>query len=108
MTDEQFAARYGALAHAVQSGAAQEQALDDAAVRTGNRSATGVPHSPKMLRTGINMAMVEGGALAQLLIGKGVITMEEYRTALLIGLEREVEEYERRLSVRIGVPVTLG
>jgi hypothetical protein len=34
--------------------------------------------------------------------------MEEYRTALLIGLEREVEEYERRLSVRIGVPVTLG
>lgn len=103
-----FQERYQALAHAVQTGAAQECALDDEAVAFNMRTASSMPHSPKMLRTGVNMALVEGGALAQLLMDKGVITAEEYQGALIASLEAEVARYEARLSKRMGIEVRLA
>lgn len=55
---------------------------------------------PKHLRTGINAAMVEHGALVGLLIEKGVITIEEYYKALADKMEAEVESY--RATVPFG------
>lgn len=92
--------RYLAAAHAVQAGVAMEL-NDDPPSRSG--SAT----SPKMLRTGINLAMVEHGALVRLLIKKGLITNEEYMAELVTGVEDEQRQYEERLSRRFGSKITL-
>ena len=65
-------------------------------------------HEPKHLRTGINLAMVEHSALAQLLIEKGVIDEDDYLLALARVMEAEQALYEKRLSEKLGVKVTLG
>lgn len=87
--------RYLAAAHAVQAGV-QMELNDDPPTRSGSAA------SPKMLRTGINLAMVEHGALARLLIKKGIITNEEYMEELVAGVEDEQRQYEERLSKRFG------
>jgi hypothetical protein len=87
--------RYLAAAHAVQAGV-QVELNDDPPSRSGSAA------SPKMLRTGINLAMVEHGALVRLLIAKGLITNEEYMTELVAGVEDEQRQYEERLSSRFG------
>lgn len=92
--------RIAAAAHAVQAGVAMEMNDDPP-------SNSASPVSPKMLRTGVNMAMVEHGALARLLIAKGVITDAEYMEALAEGMEAEQRMYEERLSVRFGAKITL-
>jgi hypothetical protein len=52
--------------------------------------------------------MVEHGALVKLLVDKGIITIEEYRTALVEGAEAEAKRYEVWLTSRYGgKPVTL-
>lgn len=91
-----FASRYGALAHALQSGvkAAQEAKID--------------VDDFKHLRVGVNMAMIERAAIVQLLLQKGIITQEEYETALLEWLEKEVAGYEALLSRHYGANITLG
>ena len=63
--------------------------------------------SPKMLRTGVNLAMVEHGALVRLLIAKGLFTEEEYFEELVKGVEDEKRLYEERLSARFGGKITL-
>lgn len=105
MDAAEFAVRYPKLAHALQSGVAATISLDenDTSVSLTSRS-----HSGKMLRTGINMAMLEQGAMWKLLLDKGVITEDEMRQALVDALEREVAEYEVTLTKRMGRPVTLG
>lgn len=92
--------RYEAAAHAVQAGVGMEM-NDDPPSRSG--SAT----SPKMLRTGVNMAMVGNGALVRLLIAKGVFTEDEYFEELVNGVEAEHAAYEERLSARFGATVKL-
>ena len=87
--------RIAAAAHAVQSGVAVE-------MNDNPPSNSASPVSPKMLRTGVNMAMVEHGALVRLLIAKGVITDEEYMEELAKGLEDEKRAYEERISQRMG------
>jgi hypothetical protein len=88
--------RYASAMHAVQSGVATE-------IELGISSGT----SPKHLRVGINSAMVDTGALATLLVKKGVITEEEHLEALAESAEREKASYEERLTERLGRPVTL-
>jgi len=90
--------RYAAAAHAMQSGVAMEMFLPD------RQSAT----EPKHLRVGVNSALVDSAALAELLIRKGVITEEEYFEALAEGMEREQRKYEKRLSEHYGRRITLG
>lgn len=92
--------RYHVAAHAVQAGVAMEMNDDPP-------SHSGSPVSPKMLRVGVNMAMVEHGALARLLIKKGLITNEEYMTELVAGVEDEQRAYEERLSARYGGKIEL-
>lgn len=86
MTDEEFLAEYRRLGHAIQSGVALDHAR-------GGQDGAG-----KHLRTGLNMVMCDTASLAGLLIAKGVITREEYQTAVLAGLEEEKARYEAALG----------
>jgi len=95
-TRDDLERRYHAAAHAVQAGVAMELADDE---RHGN---TNPSTSPKQLRTGINMAMIEHGALVRVLIAKGLFTEEEYFEELVRGVEDEQRAYEERLSARYG------
>lgn len=92
---EDLALRIARAAHAVQAGV-QMELNDDPPTRSGSAC------SPKMLRTGVNMAMIESGVLAKLLITKGVFTEEEYLEALAEGTEAEQRLYEERLTQRFG------
>jgi transcription termination factor NusB len=87
--------RYEAAAHAVQAGV-QMELNDDPPSRSGSAV------SPKMLRTGLNLAMVEHGALVRVLISKGLFTEEEYFEELVKGVEDEKRLYEERLTQRFG------
>lgn len=78
--------RYLQAAHAMQTGVALEHAR-------GSDDAT-----PKHLRVGINSALVNDAALVRLLIDKGVLTLAEYERAVADQMEREVADYEARLS----------
>jgi hypothetical protein len=49
--------------------------------------------TPKHLRVGIDTAKADHGALAELLIRKGVITEEEYLRSIAEGQEREARRY---------------
>jgi transcription termination factor NusB len=87
--------RYEVAAHAVQAGVAME--MNDAPPHI-SQSAV----SPKMLRTGVNLAMVSHGALVRVLIAKGVFTEKEYFEELVKGVEAEKAAYEERLTQRFG------
>lgn len=90
---DKLKARYYALAHAVQSG-------------VGLRIQTDLKHAnPKHLRTGLNMAMCEHGALMQVLLEKGVVTEEEYYTAVMEMLEKEIESYQKWTEKNLGMKV---
>lgn len=62
---------------------------------------------PKHLRVGINSALTESAALARLLVKKGVITEEEYFTAIVDGAERELASYEAKYEKKFGKKVIL-
>lgn len=57
---------------------------------------------PKHLRVGIDLSKSDQGALATLLIEKGVFTLEEYVAAIADGVEREKEMREKELRVKLG------
>jgi hypothetical protein len=94
-TEEQNA-RILQLSHAVQSGVSWDHS-------TGSDDG-----NPKFLRVGVNMALVETGAIGRLLVEKGIVTRDEYANALIEGLEKEVAMYERRLEEKLGKKVGLG
>jgi hypothetical protein len=87
--------RWMDASHAMQSGVAMEMNYKPE------------PTDPKHLRTGINAAMVDHGALVRLLINKGIITEEEYLDAIADAMEEEVKRYERHLSELIGGNIKL-
>ena len=91
-----FAEENYRLGHAIQSGVKFE-------IEAGITDS----HSPKHLRTGVNLALCGEAALTDLLIKKGIITEEEYFDSQVEGMKREVAEYEARLSAHFGKPVTL-
>lgn len=62
---------------------------------------------PRVLRTGINSAMMQAGALAHLLMEKGVITKLEWFSALADMAEYEVKTYEEEISQILGTKITL-
>jgi hypothetical protein len=72
-------------------------------VETGTKSA-----SPKHLRVGINSAMIDTGAIARLLIKKGVFTEQEFDESLEVLANEEVASYEKLLSEKLAAKVTLG
>jgi hypothetical protein len=82
--------RYRAAAHAMQSGVAMK--MNFAPGET----------TPKHLRVGINSAMSDQGALARLLIAKGVFTEDEYLEAVADGMEAEAASYEHQLREHFG------
>lgn len=81
--------------HAIQSGVAWRMGID--------RAETDGKH----LRVGVNVAMVEHGALALLLIRKGIITELEYLEAVAEGLEAEKARYEAYLTKATGAEIDL-
>ncbi|QLE42242.1 hypothetical protein FD723_18660 [Nostoc sp. C052] len=81
---------YHALAHAMQSGVAMKMNYEPGET------------TPKHLRVGVNSTMVETGALAALLIAKGVFTEEEYYQALVQSMQNEVNLYKEWLRERLG------
>jgi hypothetical protein len=99
--------RYLAAAHAVQTAVATTIGLDTQFAPTGVVPDTSCA-SPKHLRTGLDLRAVDHGALARLLIAKGVFTEEEYVAALAEGAEQEARTWSERLSKRLGKPVTLA
>ena len=94
-TEEQKRA-YLALAHAIQTGVAHS-------LGHGSNEA-----SPKHLRTGLNMVMVDVGALIALLVEAGVFTAAEFAEKQQELLEAEKAKYEEQLSEMLGSRVTLG
>lgn len=95
-TNQSPQARIEAAQHAMQSGVAMKMQIEPGETE------------PKHLRVGINAAMVGNAAAVQLLIAKGVITEEEYFTALADGMEREKRLYEQFLTQYFEKPVTLS
>lgn len=98
--EEEMLERYQAAAHAMQSGVATLMALKTSTTGSGETS-------PKHLRVGVNSALSSQGGLANLLISKGIITQEEYMTAITEAMESEVESYEASLTTLTGSKVTL-
>lgn len=96
MTAEKFMARFAELAHAIQTGVAYDHAA-------GSKDGT-----PKHLRTGINLALVQHAAIVKLLIAAGVCTEQQYHEACIAELEAEVARYEARLAKRYGKTIRLG
>lgn len=82
MSIEEDRIAYEKAAHAMQTGVAFLMERGDNAT------------SPKHLRVGVNSAMVEHAALVRLLIGKGVITDEEYTHSLRLEMEAEAAHYQ--------------
>lgn len=85
--------RYDAAAHAMQTGVAFSRDLKE--------------QEPKHLRVGINAAMSDHGALVNLLIKKGVITLDEYMAEAVDYMEKEAESYKKKLEAETGRKVTL-
>lgn len=92
---ESLKREYARLAHAVQSGVAME-------IQLGSKSAT-----PKHLRVGLNLALVQHAAMAELLIEKGWITRREYWSALVETTRVEVERYQDRLRKALDANINL-
>lgn len=96
MTAEEDAARYRAGAHAMQTGVAFKMNYDPSET------------TPKSLRTGVNSAHVSMAALTQLLIDKGILTMDEYAAANADAMETEAEQYRAWLAEHTGANVELA
>jgi hypothetical protein len=95
--------QYEANLHAMQSGVAMVLELDRK-----DRKENGET-SVKHLRTGVNSALMDAAALAELLIAKGIFTKIEYYEALVTVTARDVESYRRVIADRMNVPVdTIG
>ena len=91
--------RYTAALHAMQTGVMYQMEPG------GNPNET----TPKHLRVGVNAALIDSGALAKLLIDKGIFTLDEYQAALADMAERDVASYTKLVSKQLGAKnVTLS
>lgn len=86
-----------ALDHAVQTGVKFKSEFDPE-----HDGAT-----PKHLRTGVNLAMVQVAAVVSLCVEKGLFTLADYLRSLVAETRKEVERYEDDLSRITGRPVKL-
>ena len=62
---------------------------------------------PKHLRVGINVSLNDLGALAFLLVDKGVITAEEYSKAIADAMERKAYSYQQEIQKESKSKITL-
>lgn len=85
MSKERDAERYRAAMHGVQTAIAYELGRGDSK-----------ECEPKHLRVGINSAMVDSGAIVELLIEKGVFTWDEFYAKLADKAEAELASYQAR------------
>jgi hypothetical protein len=92
---------YLELGHALQTGVAQEIALDFPFLDDNIRKVI------KDLRVGVNMAMVDQGCLVTFLANKEYFVLAEYHSALVDALRDEVARYELELSARMNINVKL-
>lgn len=60
----------------------------------------------KHLRTGVDMRAADAGALATLLISKGVFTEEEYVEAMRMGANEELASYTESVCGKYNVNIT--
>ena len=90
MGAEEDRQRYVTAAHGMQAGVDVKMNYD--ATET----------TPKHLRVGVNAAMSDQGALARLLIDKGLITEDEYMAAIADGMERERDSYQQWIQDRVA------
>ena len=97
MTEEQQR-RYEAAVHSYQSAIALQ------ITRLG---LNGAGADPKHLRVGINSTMSDHGALAMLLVEKGIITDREYAEAIVKGAEREAELMTLLTRQKLDLPDTV-
>lgn len=97
MTPQQ---RYTAAAHAMMSGVKTDMETDP----TDHAGDT----TPKHLRVGVNSAMATDQAFANLLIAKGIFTLDEYVEAVATAMEAEKARYEQLLTGRFGYPIHLA
>ena len=79
--------KYFELVHAMQSGVRY-----DIEHNGENQAAADAKH----LRTGINVALADAGAVVELLIEKGIFTEEEYIERITKYMEKEVLKYEEK------------
>jgi glutamine synthetase len=98
--------RYADLCHAVQTGIAWKLKLENPEVKNINEDPNLREH--KHLRVGIDTSKSDQGALAALLIEKGIFTEDEYIDALITFMEREVKSYEEYLSERLKAEIALA
>ena len=63
--------------------------------------------SPKHLRVGVNSAMVDHAALVNLLVDKGIITVEDYWHSIVEQMQAEVTRYEQLISSKLGRSIKL-
>ena len=91
---EKLIQRIKASQHAMQSGVLMS--MGGATVLPMNHES-----GPKHLRVGVNSAMVDHGALANLLMDKGVFTKEEYLEYLAVAYEKEQARYEKALGCKL-------
>lgn len=89
-------ARYQAAAHAMQSGVAWEL------TQKGIDAETPIGRELKHVRVGVNSAMSQQGALARLLIAKGLFTQGEYMAAMADAMEAEKAMYEKTAREHYG------
>ncbi len=96
MIDEQvkeLKKEYIRLGHALQFGVHFDQDTSD--------------QTPKHLRVGVNMSLVNSSALACLLIQKGIITEVEYWSSMVEVLREEIESYRQKTPRHSGEAVMI-
>lgn len=92
---EEVRKKYIEALHAMQAGVARMQEIEP-------RSTTA-----KHLRVGINATRSDQGALIDLLIEKGIFTLDEYELKALEYMEREKKSHEDLLLEKTGIPHVL-
>lgn len=97
--------RYMAAARGIQSAIAYLMTLaqqrGDASIDPGT--------SHKHLRVGVNMTMVDNGAIARLLIDKGIIEEADYMEYVAQMAEKELADLTKRAREVSGIPqLTFG
>jgi len=92
----ELALRYTVAMHRMQTGVALLMNFDPK------------PTEPKHLRVGVNSAMSDQAALANLLIAKGIISRLEYAEAVAESAEQEAAHYEKKIREIYGDKISLG
>jgi hypothetical protein len=98
MSEAEVQAEYDKAVHAMQSAVAMEISA---------RGANAAAANPKHLRVGINNAMADHGALAELLMAKGIFTGREYMEAIVRGARRERDRMTDHVRATCGLPDTI-